>query len=527
MEPIKKIENEIVRLAEYLLATSGLSAASNFLDAGGDSLTATLLAGAIERELGIKCTGAQVLGAANLSVLANSLADNGEKASCAGLQPQHKSIAPASPQQRRLYAEYGKDPTATNYNQPLLARLPGQIDLVKLKASWFALLERHTVLRTAVRYSNDQIVQHVVSAKEADIIELEMNQPIDAVMAEFVTPFDLGTYPLWRIGLCRAQDAYYLLFDIHHIITDGFSLQRLFAEWSALYQGENLPAQEIQYTDYADWIAGEPGEAMLASQHAFWKETLTPLPAPVNLPTDFKRIGTRSNQGNQITFDIGAQQTAGLRTLAKQHGVTLFSVLLSAYSLWLYEATGAHDFVVGTPAAGRSVAGSEVCQGMFVNTVCLRFKIAHGRTASSYIKSVASDAMRAFEHQDYPFDELVKKFDQRRDFTRNPIFDTMIALQNVAFNEKRFLGEAVLWRPAATGGTLFDLNLQIEEQQEMLCATWMYSTELFQEATVDAFRHGLLKVVDRLLAGEFSIGKYAALEDETALATLPSINFNF
>jgi len=224
------------------------------------------------------------------------------------------------------------------------------------------------------------------------------------------------------------------------------------------------------------------------------------LPSVVELPTDFPRGSIRSLAGATAEFTFDRRRTAGLRALALREGVTLFHALFAAYSVFLARITGADDATVGTPVAGRTSPGLDRVVGMFVNTVCLRTRPRPQLRFTEFLRQLSADTLAAMEHHDYPFDDLVARVSGVRDYARNPLFDTMFALQPEQVHDLRLLGAPVRLVDEGLGQSMFDLNLHVFEHPEELTAVWGYSTALFVADSVRAFADVLVATVDAVLA---------------------------
>jgi amino acid adenylation domain-containing protein len=431
-----------------------------------------------------------------------------------------KPLYKATPQQRRIYFEQLKDISSKQYNLPIVVNLPKEIDIERLEQALQILVQRHEILRTEFVHIDGETYQSILPAVTAKILRSD----------HAVQPFVLESAPLWRATVTRVGKEGHgmkMVFDIHHIITDAFSLANLFEEWSSIYRNQKLPPNALQYKDYAEWC-DESGRAdELASHKEYWLNVFKSPPAPLDLPTDFLRLTARHSGGAYLRFDFGKTRSKNLRDFAIKKEVTLFHLLLAIYGLFLARITGHYDFGVGTPMVGRGVAGSEGIQGLFVNTVCLRLRPDPENTFSDYLKAIAIHATAAADHQDFPFDELVQEILYERDFSKNPLFDTLFSFQNTAFSGFEFLGQKVVWVPEETGETIFDLNLQIHDLPDQLKAEWGYSTQLFLRPTVESFRDILIELIDMVLTDEEFILNDLLSSSEKEANSIPEIEFDF
>ena len=521
----------LVRIWEEVLGVANISVHQNLQSLGGDSLTATMLSGRIEKALGLRCPVALILTSTSIAELGAQLRKQASAKTAPSVHDlprcERRPFFALSPQQRQIYVEQMKDVSQTHYNLPIVVDVPNAIDLDRLTKALQDLAGRHEILRTEFIQHEDQTYQRVKPDVAVPILRIAPELGKEAALAEFVKPFDLEKAPLWRVAVMRGEKSTRIMLDMHHIIMDGFSLAILLQEWSAIYRGDTLPAVDRQYADYAEWIAGPEGANLRAQQRKFWASTLGDLGPLPDLPTDFPRADPRSIEGDQITFDFGAERTAALRDLARARQVTVYQVLLAIYGMFLARVLGHQDIVVGTPVSGRHLRGTERIVGMFVNTVCVRLRLDPEARFNTYLRGVAESALAAIEHQDYPFEQIVAEFGGRTGYSRNPVFDTMFALQNTDLNRTSFLGGMARWLPGATARTIFDLNLQIDDLPKTFLATWIYAKKLFRPVTMEFFRDQLLSMVDAVIAdNNLSLDTVPAANQDTT-AAVPEIDFTF
>ncbi|MNF87892.1 Tyrocidine synthase 3 [compost metagenome] len=297
--------------------------------------------------------------------------------------------------------------------------------------------------------------------------------------------FDLGQAPLLRAMLLQLnQEKHILLCDMHHLISDGVSIGNLSNEFAALYRGEELPPLQLQYKDYAVWQQGNFHRERLQRQEQYWLKTLSGELPVLDLPTDYARPAVRSFEGRTHTFKVGKPASDSLRQIAEHSGSTLYMVLLAAYTAMLAKYSRQEEIIVGTPVAGRSHAELAPLIGMFVNTLTLRSFPSSRKTFLHYLHEVKMHALEAFENQDYPYEELIEKLNIQRDMSRNPLFDTMFALQHT--EQEATAIDGLQLKPYAIEQTTakFDLMLTAIDSDEGIGFSFEYSSALFKPETV-------------------------------------------
>jgi amino acid adenylation domain-containing protein len=296
-----------------------------------------------------------------------------------------------------------------------------------------------------------------------------------------------------------AEDAasYLLMVDMHHIISDGISMGILLKEFVSLYSGEEITVPTIPYTykDFAQWQDSQKNSEKLKQQEAFWVEEFEgEIPVP-NLPTDYTRPSAQNFEGRIVEFDLGKENTQALKEIASQQGVTLFILILSIYNILLAKICSREDIIIGVDTAGRHHPHLQPIIGMFVNTLALRNFPSPDKRFNHWLQEVKERTLRAFDHQDYQFEDLVERIEVNRDPSRNPLFDVMFSfmdeadigldIQNVTALIKGNIN--IKPYPHERAAALFDLTLNGSEDREGLYFSFQYCTKLFKEKTIHRF----------------------------------------
>ncbi|MCY9011318.1 amino acid adenylation domain-containing protein, partial [Bacillus inaquosorum] len=320
----------------------------------------------------------------------------------------------------------------------------------------------------------------------------------------------------FRAQIVKVSDERHLLLvDMHHIISDGVSVNILIREFGELYNNRTLSALHIQYKDYAVWQEGFKKGDAYQTQEAYWLKQLEGELPVLDLPADHTRPPVRSFAGDKVSFTLDQEAASGLHKLARENGSTLYMVLLAAYTAFLSRLSGQEDIIVGSPIAGRPHKDFEPILGMFVNTLALRTRPEGGKPFVEYLQEVRDTALGAYEHQDYPFEELVDKLELTRDMSRNPVFDAMFILQNM---EKQDMDlEEIKVRPAnfAHHISLFDITLIATETDGAICCELEFSTEVFLKATIERWAAHFIEFLHAALSNpETNLSQINILSDQ-------------
>ncbi|AEI42895.1 amino acid adenylation domain-containing protein [Paenibacillus mucilaginosus KNP414] len=413
--------------------------------------------------------------------------------------PRPKAEAfPVSSAQKRLFLVQKMSPMSTGYNAPSAVLLQGKLDRGRFAAALRQIIARHEALRTSFLTVEGEPVQVVHPTVDFEITCTQAAlSELDAILHSFVQPFDLTKAPLMRAALVQLEDEkHVLLFDMHHIIADGTSGGILASEFALLYSGSSLPKPPRPYRDYAAEQQLLLGSAEMKRHEAYWLSVFSgPLPV-LKLPLDKPRPAMQSFRGSSIGFEADLRLTRMLKQLASQNEATLFMVLLAAYKVLLARLGGQEDVIVGTPIAGRQHADWDGVIGMFAGTAALRSYPEGNKTFESYLREVKEAAIGAFEHQDYPFEELVGRLGIIRDFSRNPLFDTAFALQNMEVPQVKFPQLSMEPYPFDKAITRFDLRLEAAESEEGIAFTFEYCTDLFHQDTIRKMADSCIRILE-------------------------------
>ncbi|MBV9788006.1 MAG: amino acid adenylation domain-containing protein, partial [Chloroflexi bacterium] len=422
-------------------------------------------------------------------------------------------LLPLSFAQQRLWFLDQLEPGSPLYNIPSAMRLQGKLDLHALQRTINIIAERHESLRTTFAVVDGQPIQVIASVTAIDLptVDLRALQPDEREAAvqqlaiqEAQQPFDLERGPLMRVTLALIDsDDHVLLFTLHHIISDGWSMGLLIREVATIYMAVAeqrpvmLPDLRVQYADFAvwqrDWFQGP----LLEQQLAYWQQQLRDAPAVLDLPTDRPRPAVQSFRGNSLPFRLAPELSQALHTLSQREGTTLFMTLLAAWYTLLFRYTGQHDILVGSPIANRTRKEIEGLIGFFVNTLVLRGDLHGNPSFRELLARVRQMAVGAFAHQDLPFEYLVEALQPERDLSRSPLFQVMFMLQNAPAQALQLPDLTLQPLDAHNGMAKFDLLLSLVEQPGELVGDLEYNTDLFDQTTMTR----LLENFETLLTG--------------------------
>jgi iturin family lipopeptide synthetase A len=506
-------EAELAAIWRAVLSRERVGAHDDFFELGGHSLSATRMVSRA-RALGLDLALKDVFSLPTVAQLARLAGDRRPLS----LRPiprlpraEHYALSHA---QRRLWLLHQSRGESLAYNTAGSWLLTGAVDANALRRTLAALVERHESLRTTFLMVQGEPRQRVHERIDIPFPVVDLSGEADpdqaarqAVRREIATPFDLERGPLLRARLLRLPGSEsppraVLVLCAHHVVSDGWSVTVMMREISALYAAfvagaePCLPAPSIQYRDYAAWQ-----NALLASpegdeHRGYWLARLGGDPAPLALPTDFPRPAVLGSAGAVHRFTLDAALTRRLHALALASGASLFMVLVAGVKVVLRHLTGQDDIVVGAPVAGRTRAELDDQVGFYLNLLPLRDRVSGAESFRALLARVRETTTEAFAHQLYPFDHMVEELAPARDWSRHPLFDVMVILQN---NERLPLAlEGVEATPFPDESTTSkcDLNLELTEVDGVLEAALEYGTDLYRPETAARFAEELRVVLE-------------------------------
>jgi len=421
--------------------------------------------------------------------------------------------------QQRMWFLWQLDPQGGAYNLPGAVRLSGRLNLRALEQAFASLVERHETLRTVFqRQADDSLSQVPASAPlvicHEDFSALPASEREQAVVQaaeqQSVLPFDLAVGPLLRVTLLKlAEQEHVLLLTLHHIVSDGWSMNVLIDEFIRCYdafdagQPPQLAALPIQYSDYALWQRRwlEAGEQ--ARQLDYWQAQLGDEHPVLELPLDHSRPAMPSYRGTRYEFAVDEQLAEQLRNTAQQHQVTLFMLLLGAFNALLHRYTGQTDIRVGVPIANRNRGEIEGLIGFFVNTQVLRTRLDGQTRVDDLLRAIKETALGAQAHQDLPFEQLVEALKLERSLSHTPLFQVMynhqpqVADIATLSTASGLMLDSLDWQSRTTQ---FDLTLDTYEKGGKLHAALTYASDLFEPATIERMARHWLRLLTAMVA---------------------------
>ncbi|BEK92864.1 non-ribosomal peptide synthase/polyketide synthase [Nocardia seriolae] len=526
--PVDAAQRLVAAVFAEVLTAERVGLDDDFFALGGSSLDAARVTSRIGAELGARVPVRLLFEASTVEGLAAALvAANPDAARpILAARPRPDRI-PLSPAQQRLWflnrieAEDGEQSV---YNLPIVLRLRGALDIAALEQAALDVLARHESLRTSYPDSESGPYQDILDVAEIGLslnsVPVAASELLATITAFAAAGFDVARELPSRIGLFvvdedAAEPEYVLAVVVHHIAADALSLQPLILDLMRAYTARTVGAEpgweplDIQYADYSLWqheLLGDANESgtVAHQQLAFWRETLAGLPPQLALPTDRPRPAVSTNAGASVPFSVDPAVAAGLRELARAHGVTMFMVVHAAFAALLARSANTADIAVASPIGGRGERELDALIGMFVNTLVLRTEVGADRPFTDLLDRVRTADLAAFANAEVPFERIVDALAVDRTTGAPPLAQVMLS-----FTDAARMGEAGAFELPGLSITpveiddptvKFDLHLVVGETGEGLTGNLRYATEMFDAATATALAERFGRVLAAVAA---------------------------
>ncbi|KAK2591370.1 hypothetical protein QQS21_010947 [Conoideocrella luteorostrata] len=492
--------NEVeAALCEELTAMLGfkVSVSDNFFELGGHSLMATKLAARVSRRLGTRISVKDIFDHPVMADLADYMRLNPAlRSSIASLQyvgPTEQSFA-----QGRLWFLDQLNLHASWYLIPLAVRLHGHLNKPALKRALDALVQRHETLRTTFK-SHDGVGLQVVHAdmltelRDIDMSGEDTSSHLLTLQREQMAPFDLASEPGWRVSLLQlGKDDYILSIVMHHIISDGWSIDILRQELDRFYtvalRGDDplssVDTLHIQYRDFSLWQRQEEQAEEHERQLTYWTQQLAGS-SPAEIPVDYPRPALLSGEAGVVELTINGALYRSLQTFSRSRQTTPFTLLLTAFRISHFRLTGSEDALIGMPIANRNRPELESMIGFFVNTQCIRITVSYEDTFETLVRQVRATTLEAQVNQDVPFERVVSALLPRlRDLSKTPLVQLDFVLHSQIGLDKihlEGLHAEPIPRPATTRA---DVEFHMFEGIESMTGQVLFASDLFKIETI-------------------------------------------
>ena len=525
-KPQTNTELQLTNIWQQLFNNNKIGINYNFFDIGGDSLLAIKLSAMILSVFNVNISVKDIFDNPNIYEL-SKLIDNMQQIKCNQIiHCQEKEYYNLSDAQKRIYySSKASGDNSTLYNMPGYIVFDKEPDIEKLNKCFNILIKRHSSLRTYFELIDGNVYQKIKDNIDFKLRLEKTNKTKDEIIINFIEPFNLSKAPLFRVKFVNLNNNFLLLFDMHHIISDGVSVSILIKELCKLYNNEDLEPIKFNYIDYAEWEFNNLKNNLLKDSKEFWLNKFNGEIPLLDLPTDYTRPAKQSFEGAKVHSNIDKELTSKINSLAKKLNASPYMLLLACYYILLYKYTSNTDIIVGTATIGRNMDSLLNILGMFVNTLPLRNSIEKNMSFCDFLETVKNNFLIALEHQNYPFNQLISDLKIARDTSRNPLFDTMFIYQNNGFSHIDFNGVSAKLELLDTHTSKFDLSLEVVPENEGLSLNFEYCTKLFNKNTIRSFSEHFINILKTIVENSsIKIGEIDILSSEERKKILYDFN---
>ncbi|QXV63888.1 amino acid adenylation domain-containing protein [Mucilaginibacter sp. 21P] len=517
--PVNDVERKLEEIWKGVLKVPQVSRDESFFTIGGSSLKGIKIISKIYKELNVLIKLPDLFVSPTIKQLAEIIRKTNEKPYNEIPALAKKDYYDLSHAQRRLWILSHFEEQHLAYNMLYAYKFKGNLEVNALESSLKTIVDRHEIFRTVFEEVDDEPKQRVISTADFDY-ELNredlrlLNDPEAKARQiaedEFKRPFSLQFGPLFRTTLLyMPNNDYVFIFSMHHIISDGWSVNVWMKELVQLYEAYTKKQQSplkplrIQYKDYAAWQNNLLAEKKQSEYQAYWlKQFANPAPA-LDLPSDLLRPAVKTHNGRHFSCRVGSDVLTPLRQLCNKNEATLFMTLLATFKVLYFKLTGQDDITIGTPITSREHVDLEDQIGVFVNTLAFRTQFNGNDSFNQVVQKVKSVTSEGYKYQNYPFDYLIDQLQLTRDMSRSPLFDTMVVLHDnktaggYSINDLSGLEVGSFYVKPET--TKFDINFNITEWDDYLSINAEYNRDVYSEAAMTNIFRIYLNLLEQIV----------------------------
>lgn len=516
-----EIEAELINIWTEVLGIKNIRLNDNFMLLGGNSIKLVKLKVRIHKVFGVELDLTQMFTFSRLFEQAELISKTQKSNILSINEVEKKEFYSLSFAQDRLWVLSQFDDLSVAYNMPFTFQLEENCDILLFIKAIKATIERHEILRTTFKLNqkgevNQKIIEYKNFEFDIEVVEYSKDKNAKQLTEDFIredayTIFDLENGPLIKAKIFKIDHfSYIAYFNMHHIISDGWSINVLMKDVMHFYNAfksnsePTLDRLKIQYKDFSEWQKNQLDSEMFIRDKNFWLDSLSGDLTVLNIPTSFPRPKIRTTNGRMMTKVISSEKVQKLKEFSMSHNGSLFVGLVSVLNVLFNRYSGQNDIIIGTSLAGREYFELENQIGFYINTIPLRNKIDSGDSFSEIYNKVKQNVFAASEHQFYPFNLLVSELNLKRDPSRNPLFDVMVTLQNVVENDTDKSLEEFLYNDYIKDDLFcvakFDLDIYFQEIGDLLSFKIRFNSDLFESAYIenlmDNFDELLMQLVE-------------------------------
>jgi len=534
--PRTDVQKALLAIWKNILKIESVDLTSNFFSLGGDSLKATQILARIKKQFQVKVELRDIFENPTVLMLSEMI-ENATRDSLKINRIKQSDYYEVSYAQRRLWLACQTDKLDTSYNTFSAFQLEGKLDKAILEKSITAFIKRHEIARTniiSVEGEPKQVVRDwTYRAYQIDTNQVDEDCDLnieELCRLEYEQPFDLENDLLIRFKLLKKNDeSHVLLFTMHHIISDAWSLSIIAREIVNGYEDikQNLAFQqqplEINYKDFAKWQVDYLENGGAVKHRAYWKKRFGEQVPTMEFPADYQRPEQQTLNGDSVYVSFERDTLGKLREASKVYESSNFILMLSAIKALFYRYVGQEDILLKTPVSGRTEEELEGQVGFYINTLPLYSRVQEGISFEELIRQITTDTLESYKHQSYPFDHLIEDFKIKKENNRSPLSDIVILYLNSTEESKQAqmsdinISEINL----ATRINKFDLRIVLGESLESVQIKIDYNTDLYKRETIELLAKRIVIFINALIdnpsqkISEVELDEHSDLDDNS------------
>jgi amino acid adenylation domain-containing protein len=504
------METAVAQVWAEVLGYDEISVKDDYYELGGDSLDANKIRNKLGEKLHIKVSIEEIFNYTTIEKYAAFIekkykgSETHRPLEVLDKQPYY----PVSAAQRRLYIICQLSKNSTGYNLPGIYFIENTIDTKQLAMAFEKLIARHESFRTSFEMKDGQVVQVIADHVAFTLSERSLDKSeLEAYVRKFSRPFDLSKAPLLRVEIVTLETGeHLLLFDVHHITADAFSLQIMLNELNSFYKNEELPGLKIQYKDFAYWQNERfESEEFKAHENYWLKQFEKDIPV-LDFPQDFQRPPVTTYEGAVVDFTVDETLFSKVRRFSAKNETTPFMVFLAAFYILFHKYSQQDDIIIAIADLGRNVPEVANIIGMFINHLAIRAYPENTKTLTKFLSEIKELTVNAYSHQEYPFDRLIQKLNLPRDMSREPL--TSVTFSYMNFKQIEPDETRPQFRPyegKVKDSSKFDMSIFATEFPDRIIFAIEYYSAVYSESTMRLFGARFLKTVGELVEKETMI----------------------
>ncbi len=495
------IDSELIKAFSKFLGIKQISIEDSFFDLGGDSLSAISICSYVNKDINSNITVKNILEKPIIKDLSDFIGKSTfSNTSIPISKSKEMDYYPLSSAQKRIY--YASKMISNNnlvYNTPGILLIDKLLDAKKVQNAFAQIIDSQSSFRTIFVLDGQEVKQKILDNVDFNIVVTNGKEKnINTIINEFSKPFDLEKAPLLRVEICYLDNKKtLLLIDSHHIIIDGVSSNLLIKDFFNIYNNIDVEKPKIEYKDYAVWENKFINTPQFKNSENYWLNRFKDFDfESLNLPYDYTIPANKTYIGKKLYSNIDKEIMSLVYDYARKLNMSPYVICLAALFVTLYKYTGQSDIVIGSPVANRSLPEVQNVIGMFVNNLAFRCKVLANQTVADLLNYLKNTVVEDLEHQDYPFDMLVKALHIPVDNSKNPLFDIVFTYQSQSTDKDLNIDYHQI-SEIHNNTAKFNITMELVPETNQLNIE--YRSDLFKEETINSLREHYLFILKQML----------------------------